>query len=84
MFALPNTWASNSSSIARLPPARADSADVLDNLVIDYEISAFVFKRRFAAGGQLEFVCPWWLAPTDVRARTSAKRPVPVKAFTTY
>ena len=24
--------------------------------------------RRFAAGGQLECVCPWWLAPSGVRA----------------
>ena len=34
--------ASTSSLIARLPPARADSADVWDNLVIDRANSALV------------------------------------------
>ena len=74
VFALPTEWASTSSSIARMPPARAGNADARDNLVSS-TVSTLrsSVMRRVVARGQLECVCPWQLAPSKPRpARTAA------------
>ena len=61
---------STSSSIARMPPARAGIADSRDNLVSS-TVSTLrsAVMRRVVARGQLECVCPWRLAPSEPRSR---------------
>ena len=73
VFALPTEWASTSSSIARMPPARAGNADIRDNLVSS-TVSTLrsSVMRRVVARGQLECVCPWRLAPSEPRIAAEA------------
>ena len=73
VFALPTEWASTSSSIARMPPARAGNADIRDNLVSS-TVSTLrsSVMRRVVASGQLECVCPWRLAPSEPRIAAGA------------
>ena len=61
-----------------LPPARAGSADARDNLVSS-TVSTLrsAVMRRVVARGQLEFVCPWRLAPSQPRQRRELRSPPP-------
>ena len=70
VLAWPAERTSTSSSIARMPPARAGNADARDNLVSS-TVSTLrsAVMRRVVARGQLECVCPWRLAPSEPRSR---------------
>ena len=54
------------------PPIWTGSTDVRDNLVSTVQPLRSGSMRRVTACGQLEFVCPWQLAPSKPRpARTA-------------
>ena len=80
VFASPAERTSTSPSIARMPPARAGSADARDNLVRS-TVSTLrsAVMRRVVARGQLECVCPWRLPPSEPRPRREHRSPPAVR-----